>query len=305
MAERYFSPFFSTHTDTEQTADWKTVHPKIPVFADRLHPDHPDHGESIVCEHGGLTPQTTGRRRISAEVVSFHLDYTRTDLRCPGRLPHSNRVPGLAASLSRARRLRRVQCRSEPFQGRKAGCPSRSRRGEGIYTGRLLYIIAECFRQLRLKRTYDQVLSEIASGIPSITDNVQYAMVPAAFLRSWKLWLSRPTGTERPTGINTDAYLCEHKKLVVNPNVRQDVDGTVMFVVVDDWRIFEELYSAGPLLSASHVTTVDDNGTQQRTWVHDIDVCEDCRTQRSMPFTSSYIPHTNLFPGKLTTNQPK
>lgn len=57
----------------QNVVDWRLSKPKMhkPTGPDPP-PDHKEYSEDVICEHGGLAPNVTARRRISTEVCPFY-----------------------------------------------------------------------------------------------------------------------------------------------------------------------------------------------------------------------------------------
>ena len=64
--------------------DWRLAKPKMhAVGSEDPSPDDADHGESVVCEHGGLLPNLAVRRRISPQAGRRYYQPFSTLIRPP------------------------------------------------------------------------------------------------------------------------------------------------------------------------------------------------------------------------------
>lgn len=78
------------------------------------------------------------------------------------------------------------------------------------------------------------------NGNNALLEDVPCALVPASFVREWKLWILRPGHHPRPVRLDNSAYLCDHGLLALDLN-GGDLDRSVCLIRRLDWNILEEL----------------------------------------------------------------
>ena len=79
------------------------------------------------------------------------------------------------------------------------------------------------------------------NGNTALLENVACALVPASFVREWKLWILRPGHHPRPACLDNSQFLCDHDLLALDLNAG-DLDRSVCLVRRPDWAVLEELY---------------------------------------------------------------
>jgi hypothetical protein len=79
------------------------------------------------------------------------------------------------------------------------------------------------------------------NGNTALLENVACALVPASFVREWKLWILRPGHHPRPAFLDNSQFLCDHGLLALDLNAG-DLDRSVCLVRDPDWTVLEELY---------------------------------------------------------------
>ena len=79
------------------------------------------------------------------------------------------------------------------------------------------------------------------TGNNALLEEIPCALVPSAFIRTWRQWLFHPAN-ERPESVDTSQFLCEHDLLVLDPNNPGDLDGVAAIISRDDWAVLETLY---------------------------------------------------------------
>ncbi|RDB21476.1 Ubiquitin carboxyl-terminal hydrolase 48 [Hypsizygus marmoreus] len=230
--------------------DWRLTKPKMHVASeDDPSPDAAEFQSHVLCVHGALSLNTTGRRRISPEATkllktlypSWNPLSTESEL-CP--------VCDAEIHISKeSKRERRKQAEEEK--------------------GRLKYM-------------YDNVLS----GDTAQLEGVPCALVPTNFVQSWKRWLDRPTEASRPDTVDNTSFICEHDRLVFDPNCPTDLDSSFVVIKRSDWDILETLYPGGPLIAVEK--RFQDDGVQA-SFIHDVLVCPKCRLKRKTDWTSADI----------------
>jgi hypothetical protein len=90
--------------------------------------------------------------------------------------------------------------------------------------------------QARLKHMQENALN----GNTALLENVACALVPASFVREWKLWILRPGHHPRPDRLDNSPFLCDHGLLALDLN-RGDLDRSVCLVRHPDWDVLEDL----------------------------------------------------------------
>lgn len=125
--------------------------------------------------------------------------------------------------------------------------------------------------QNRLKRMYEYDVS----SQPSPLEGTPLCIIPEEFMQDWRRWLVRPTEFPRPNSVNTTPLFCEHDLLLVDPNSPGDMD-SLFVITMADWEILQLLYDTGPMVAAQKSTV----GERCSVFVHEIEVCHDCRTRR-------------------------
>ncbi|KAI0721718.1 cysteine proteinase [Cerioporus squamosus] len=128
----------------------------------------------------------------------------------------------------------------------------------------------------RLKHMHDNALN----GNNALLEDVPCAVVPSQFVRSWRQWLMRPSEVPRPETLDNSQFVCEHGRLAFDPNVSGDLDASMTIIKRSDWDALEELYSGGPLIA------IENSGGK---WLHELDVCGDCRLKRRTSFEMTEI----------------
>ncbi|KAI0273307.1 cysteine proteinase [Gloeopeniophorella convolvens] len=130
----------------------------------------------------------------------------------------------------------------------------------------------------RLKHMQENALN----GNTALLEDVACALVPATFVREWKLWILRPGHHPRPAGLSNASYICDHDLLALDLN-SGDLDRSVCLVRRSDWDVLEELYNAAPLISVENRST-NDHGTLGSKFVHNPPLCEECRIKRKSDY---------------------
>lgn len=125
-----------------------------------------------------------------------------------------------------------------------------------------------------------------------LLEGVPYALIPTNFVKNWKQWLNRPTETVRPDSIDNTSFICEHDKLVLDPNSPTDLDSSLVVIKRSDWEVLETLwvslflkfcggthfsgsYPGGPLIAIEKCSQGN-----EANYIHDIPVCVECRLKR-------------------------
>ena len=85
------------------------------------------------------------------------------------------------------------------------------------------------------------MLDHALNGDTALLEDTPLAIVPSQFVRSWKMWLGRPTEYPRPPGINNSPFFCEHDQLAFDPNVPADMDSKLAVIKRSDWEVLQNL----------------------------------------------------------------
>jgi hypothetical protein len=80
----------------------------------------------------------------------------------------------------------------------------------------------------------------VVNGNLALLEDVPCALVPASFLREWRLWILKPTRHTRPARLDNSPYLCDHNLLALDLN-GGDLDRSVCLIRRPDWDTLEEL----------------------------------------------------------------
>ncbi|KAF8503303.1 cysteine proteinase [Russula emetica] len=226
--------------------DWRQPKPKmhVPSQSDPA-PDSQFFRDHVMCEHGGLALKISARTRIS------HKAFTLLKKLFPSWVTLSDAVGPCAVcdtlaetSLEDKRELRKKA------EEEKA----------------------------KLKHMQENALS----GNTALLENVACALVPASFVREWKLWILRPGHHPRPDRLDNSPFLCDHDLLALDLN-RGDLDRSVCLVRRPDWDVLEDLYDASPLITVEN-QHVANGGILSSKFVHDPPLCEECRIKRKMDY---------------------
>ncbi|KAG5724013.1 Ubiquitin carboxyl-terminal hydrolase 48 [Termitomyces sp. T112] len=232
--------------------DWRLTKPKMHVVSHGdPAPDSGDFAADVLCEHGGLSLNTTSRRRISVEAAellqniypSWNPLPTSSEL-CPVCDAHVHISKGNKREL-------RKQAEDE---------------------------------KAKLRNFHEQLLSVNSF----LTDNVSCAVIPIDFAKKWKKWLERPTDCPRPERVDNTCFICKHDMLVFDPNVPNELESSALLVLKSDWDILESLYPAGPLITVRRENQ-ESSPSSVDVYTHNPLVCVDCRMRRKKEWTSTYI----------------
>ncbi|KAH8107139.1 cysteine proteinase [Cristinia sonorae] len=192
--------------------DWRLNKPKMHESSrPDPPPDDPEFAKHVRCEHGGLTTNTSTRKRVSPEgfkiLKELFPDWTT--------LTSDDEVCAVCQALLHISKEDKREIRRQA-EDEKA----------------------------KLKHMYE--MTTMNPTIPVVGEPC--AMIPAQFLRSWKQWLFRPTELQRPQGIDNTIFLCEHGDLIIDPNDPADIEHDVALIQRRDYEVLEDLYPCGPLI---------------------------------------------------------
>jgi len=81
--------------------------------------------------------------------------------------------------------------------------------------------------------------------------------------------------------------------LLVDPNSPGDMD-SLFVITMADWEILQVLYETGPIIAIQRPTV----GEQHPGFVHEIEVCQDCRTRRLTDYEEAEVAIRIYAPGE-------
>ena len=93
------------------------------------------------------------------------------------------------------------------------------------------------------------------NGNTALLENVACALVPASFVREWKLWILRPGHHPRPACLDNSPFLCDHGLLALDLN-RGDLDRSVCLVRRSDWEVLKELYVMACMVQCRYLSVL-------------------------------------------------
>ncbi|TRM62650.1 hypothetical protein BD626DRAFT_548499 [Schizophyllum amplum] len=210
--------------------DWRMSKPKMhKPDADDPAPDADDFKAHVFCEHGRLTNNVTNRRRISLEAGNL-LQALFPSLQLLSSAEEPCAICAVAIHSSKEGKL----------EARKKAEDEKA----------------------RLKHMLDHALN----GDTALLEDTPLAVVPAQFVRAWKLWLGRPTEYPRPPNIDNSPFFCEHDQLAFDPNSVADMDANMAVIKRVDWDVLQSIYPCGPLIAL-------EKESLEKRYRHDIPVC--------------------------------
>ncbi|KAG6814527.1 hypothetical protein H0H92_000053 [Tricholoma furcatifolium] len=184
--------------------DWRLSKPRMHVTSEGdPAPDAGVFASDVLCEHGGLSLNTTSRRSISTEAVELLQELF------PSWKPLSTDAescPVCDASIHISKENKR-----------------------------------EMRKQAEEEKAKLKTLQELLSQESGILEDVPCALIPHEFANSWRKWLDRPTDYPRPEKIDTTSLACEHSLLVFDPNVPSDLEVAGIVVPRSIWDILQTL----------------------------------------------------------------
>ncbi|KAF8498895.1 hypothetical protein JB92DRAFT_956190 [Gautieria morchelliformis] len=124
---------------------------------------------------------------------------------------------------------------------------------------------------------------------PDVVPGVSQVIVPAEFLRQWRAWISRPQENARPGTIDNTWLICQHKRLIIDPSVPQDLRKLLSLVSLADWEILQDLYVGGPLIRVTGLACPSQESEATSAVTHDFEACEECRSERLSNFETATI----------------
>ncbi|KAF4614469.1 hypothetical protein D9613_002689 [Agrocybe pediades] len=202
--------------------DWKLVKPRMHVCAeDDPAPDSEEFGGQVYCEHGGLTLQTTGRRKISHDAVQL------LQKLFPNWRPPSTNTETCAV------------CDAEVHISKEDKKEVRKR------------VEDEKARLSFISQSSLDAWAELGDFAPC-------AVLPTQFIREWKRWISSPFDNPRPGLVDNNRFICQHDHLLFDPNCHSDMESVITVVKKDEWDVLQSLYDAGPFIGLTKRPGLDE-----------------------------------------------
>ncbi|KAH7913760.1 hypothetical protein BJ138DRAFT_1145448 [Hygrophoropsis aurantiaca] len=224
--------------------DWRLQKPKMHTsLKNDPAPDTPEYRGHVKCEHDNLSLNSVSRRRISQEAyqVLKHLFPSWTPLSTNEEL-----CPICEASVHVSREDKReLRKRAED-------------------------------EKARLRHMHDNALT----GNTLLLENVPCAVIPTQFVRLWRQWLIRPTESPRPHALDNSQFLCQHGKLIFDPNCPNDLDTSIALIQKSEWDILTGLYTCEHYIGLEKQIVENPPNVFDTKYVHDIAVCDECRLKR-------------------------
>ncbi|KAH9981004.1 hypothetical protein BGW80DRAFT_1267806 [Lactifluus volemus] len=226
--------------------DWKQLKPKmhVPSQSDPA-PDSPPFRDHVMCEHGGLALKISERNCISQKAFALLKTLFPSWVTLSEGVGPCPVCDALAENSREDDRELRKKAEEE---------------------------------KARLKHMHEYVVN----GNLALLEDVPCALVPASFLREWRLWILKPTRHTRPARLDNSPYLCDHNLLALDLN-GGDLDRSVCLIRRPDWDTLEELYDASPLIMVEN-RQVADSGMLGSKFIHDPPLCEECRIKRKTDY---------------------
>ncbi|GLB34824.1 putative cysteine proteinase [Lyophyllum shimeji] len=230
--------------------DWRLTKPKMHVVSEGdPAPDSGGFASDVLCEHGGLSLNTTSRRRISVEAAEL--------LR--SLYPSWNPLPTDAELCPVCDAL--IHISKESKRGVRKQAED---------------------EKARLRNLYEELLSGDASAL----EGVPCALISANFAKAWKQWLNRPTECLRPDSLDNTPFFCEHDMLIIDPNCLSDLEASAVVIRRIDWDTLTTFYSGGPMIALEKGSQGDNTESRYR---HEVPLCADCRLKWKTEWTSTEI----------------
>ncbi|KDR73501.1 hypothetical protein GALMADRAFT_72029 [Galerina marginata CBS 339.88] len=193
--------------------DWKLIKPRMHVDTQvDPAPDSSEFYNHVYCEHGGLSLNTTNRRKISLEAVELLQELY------PSWQPPSTDTETCAV------------CDAEVHISKEDKKEFRRQAEE---------------EKARLKFIYQSFLDAWADS----SERTACAVVPSQFIRNWRRWVNNPSDHPRPTAVDNKPFFCEHDLLIFDPNCFNDLDSSITIIERDNWDILQSIYNCGPLIA--------------------------------------------------------
>ncbi|KAF9265554.1 cysteine proteinase [Marasmius fiardii PR-910] len=227
--------------------DWTLQKPKMHnPGVDDPPPDAPVF-EHLLCEHGNLSLNASGRRRISVQACKI----------LTALFPRWKPIP-VDAELCPI-------CDSLLYERKTNSLEHRKRAEE---------------EKAKLKRVFEY--AGITESNNLFHENEPLSIIPASFLRTWRLWVTKPAEYERPESLDNTIFFCEHDLLTFDPEF-YGTESDVAAILYTEWQILEKIYTAGPLIS---FTLIKGQG-QEKSVECTIPVCVSCYKRRKTEWEST------------------
>ncbi|KAF8163463.1 hypothetical protein B0H34DRAFT_795175 [Crassisporium funariophilum] len=218
--------------------DWRLLKPKMHVASEAdPAPDSSEFYCHVSCEHGGLSLNTTSRRKISEEAVALLQQLF------PSWKPFSSDTENCAI------------CDAEVHISKEDKREIRRRVED---------------EKAQLKFLLEQSLDAWTESVVA----QPYAVIPSQFVKSWKRWLASSCENTRPETVDNASFLCEHGLLAFDPNCSIDLESTITIIRREEWDVLGTLYPGGPLISLTRQPRTHD---EDRHYDHEIAVCDVCQ----------------------------
>ncbi|KAF5315656.1 hypothetical protein D9611_004911 [Ephemerocybe angulata] len=194
--------------------DWKLSKPRMHTHSEEdPPPDAPNFCGDVVCEHGGLTPSPSHRKKISKEAKVL-----LTSL-FPAWQPPSTEVETCAVCEAMA-----SMSKEDKRELRKKAEEEKS----------------------KMKHMNSMTYTFFSAANASNS----CAIIPSKFYKSWKRWADSPTSQPRPEAVDTSQFLCDpHSMLLCDPNCPEEIDSAITLIRRDEWDQLTSFYPSGPLIA--------------------------------------------------------
>ncbi|KAF8798163.1 cysteine proteinase [Phlegmacium glaucopus] len=230
--------------------DWRLLKPKMHVASENdPAPDSSEFYNHVHCEHGGLSLNTTLRRKISREAVTLLQEL----------FPTWTPIPSDSETCA--------ICDAEVHISKEDKREIRRRVEE---------------EKARLRFLHETSLNSWTE----LSDPQPCAIIPSQFVKSWRRWLNNPCDSPRPDMFDNASFICEHELLAFDPNCPADLDSTIMIIELNDWHALESFYPGGHLIALTRRPRPQEI---DRQYDHEISVCTDCRMKRKSEWDSTDI----------------
>lgn len=113
---------------------------------------------------------------------------------------------------------------------------------KGERKGRLCYSTRSRQMLMRnIQKDLSHTHANCLQGTTILLEDEPLAVVPAPFIRDWRIWLQR-SDASRPEVMDNSEFFCGHGLLLFDPNIPEDMDPDVVVVVKrSDWAVLETL----------------------------------------------------------------
>ncbi|KAF8587403.1 cysteine proteinase [Ramaria rubella] len=237
--------------------DWKQSKPKMHVIGQEdPAPDSAEYANHARCAHGQLSLSSSSRKWINGQACTFLQSLFPTWHPTVSRFDDPRICTACDEDLSMSKEAR---------QELKQQVDKEKEKLKGIFPNVLAFD-------------------------PEFDPGVCQAIICADFLRQWRSWIGRPHEKPRPGAIDNTQLICKHNRLVIDPNVSQDLGSSVSVISLSDWQTLHELYGGGPLIRITGLAP-NSQGSQDSPIVmtNDFETCLECRADRLSNFEAATI----------------